>query len=36
MTELDRIVDQLSKLSVMEAADLVKKLKKIWVMLLVI
>jgi large subunit ribosomal protein L7/L12 len=30
MAELDKIVDQLSKLSVMEAADLAKKLEETW------
>ena len=30
MAELDKIVDQLSKLTVMEAADLAKKLEETW------
>ena len=30
MAELDKIVDQLSKLTVMEAADLAKKLEDVW------
>lgn len=30
MAELDKIVDQLSKLTVMEATDLVKKLEQTW------
>ena len=30
MADLDKIVEQLSKLSVLEAADLVKKLEEAW------
>ena len=30
MAELDKIVDQLSKLTVMEAVDLAKKLEDVW------
>lgn len=30
MVELDKIVDQLSKLTVLEATDLAKKLEKVW------
>jgi large subunit ribosomal protein L7/L12 len=30
MAELDKIVDQLSKLTVVEATDLAKKLEKVW------
>jgi len=30
MAELDKIVDQLSKLTVMEAAELAKKLEEVW------
>lgn len=30
MVELDKIVDQLSKLTVVEATDLAKKLEKVW------